>query len=78
MDVLGIKVKLLELRVGDVLVFLDAGAYSLSRACRYAGSIPNTYLLTEAGEVLLIRRGDEHNDIVATMLATGQRTPVLE
>ncbi len=51
MDVLAAGVKLPELRAGHVLVFLDAGAYSLSRASDYAGSIPRSYVLRETGNV---------------------------
>ncbi len=78
MDVLALGVQLPPLLVGDVLAFLDAGAYSLSRACRYAGMIPDAYLLTRAEEIFHIRKGDRYDDIVASMVAPGQRAPVLE
>jgi diaminopimelate decarboxylase len=51
MDVLAAGVKLPALRTGDVLVFLDAGAYSLSRASDYAGSMPRSYVLRETGDI---------------------------
>jgi len=78
MDVLALGVRLPPIQAGDVLVFLDAGAYSLSRACRYAGGIPDAYLLTRAGELLRIRKRDRYDDIVASMVAPGQRAAVLE
>jgi diaminopimelate decarboxylase len=74
MDVFALWAKLPPLQVGDGLVFLDAGAYSLSRANRYAASIPAAYLVTRHGEVKQIRRADRYDDITAAM--AGQRTPV--
>jgi diaminopimelate decarboxylase len=72
MDVLALSVRLPVLRVGDVLVFSDAGAYALSRASRYAGSIPDAYLLRGSGELDQVRRHDEYRDIVANMLTSAE------
>jgi len=77
MDVLALGVKLPVLHVGDVLAFLDAGAYSLSRACRYAGTVPAAYLITKAGKVVQILRGDRYADLVASMVPPDQWTSVL-
>ncbi len=63
MDVLAVAVKLPPLQPGDVVVFLDAGAYSLSRACRYAGDIPDAYLLEVTGEIVQIRKEHEFTDM---------------
>jgi diaminopimelate decarboxylase len=41
---------------GDVLALFDAGAYSLSRATRYAGLAPATYMIDGSGAVSLVRR----------------------
>lgn len=78
MDVLAIGAKLPSLQVGDVLVFLDAGAYSLSRATRYAGSIADAYLLNEIGEIVQIRKEDEFNDFTRPTLQHSDWTQVLE
>ena len=64
MDVPALAVRLPALRVGDVLIMVDAGAYSLSRANRYAGKIPAAYLLDESGELVKIRSEDRYEDIV--------------
>jgi diaminopimelate decarboxylase len=78
MDILALGVRLPALRVGDVLAFLDAGAYSLSRACRYAGTIPAAYLITEAGKVVQILKGDRYADLVAPMVPPDQWASVLD
>lgn len=67
MDVLSANVRAQVLEPGDILVFLDAGAYSLSRAARYAGSIPGAWLLTEEGTLLQIRSADCAEEIVEVM-----------
>jgi diaminopimelate decarboxylase len=54
--------------VGDVLASFDAGAYSISRASRYAGLSPAVYLLGGDGEVRLIRRAESFEDLVAPMV----------
>jgi diaminopimelate decarboxylase len=77
MDILALGVRLPALRVGDVLAFLDAGAYSLSRACRYAGTIPAAYVITDAGKVVQILKGDRYADLVAPMVPPDQWASVL-
>lgn len=66
-DVMALGVRLPRPGPGDVLVLLDAGAYSLSRANRYAGTIPAAYLMDEQGDFRLIRAEDGYSDIVAGM-----------
>jgi len=67
MDVMALGVRLPRLRAGDILVFMDAGAYSLSRATRYAGTIPAAYFLSESGELTEIRKEDQYEDIVGAI-----------
>jgi diaminopimelate decarboxylase len=67
MDVLDWRRRLPRLEVGDVLAFCDAGAYSISRARRYAGLSPPVYLLDADGGVRRIRRAEDFNDLVAPM-----------
>ena len=77
-DIMALAVSLPTVEVGDVLAFLDAGAYALSRANHYAGTIPDAYLLDDSGEPRRIRRQDTYEDIVAAMVDVGQRPALLE
>ena len=77
-DVMAVGAVLPDVEDGDLLVFRDAGAYSLSRATRYAGTIPDAYLLTPVGTLQQIRRKDTYDDIVGPMVGVGQRAGVLE
>ncbi len=67
MDVLDWRRRLPRLEVGDILVFCDAGAYSISRARRYAGTSPPVYLLGADGGLRCIRRAEDVNDLAAPM-----------
>jgi diaminopimelate decarboxylase len=69
-DVLDFRRRLPELAVGDVLCFANAGAYSISRACRYAGLSPAVYMLESDGTVGLIRRPESISDITGAMCGT--------
>jgi len=77
-DIMALAVSLPTVEAGDVLAFLDAGAYALSRANHYAGTIPDAYLLDDSGEPRRIRRQDTYEDIVAAMVDVGQRPALLE
>lgn|GEM_PF-4837353 len=75
-DVLGLGRRLPPLKVGDVLVFGDAGAYSISRGSRYAGLLPAVYLLGEGGEATCIRRAEDLSDLAGPMVLPGpERRP---
>ena len=78
MDVLALGVRLPPVQLGDVLAFLDAGAYSLSRACHYAGTVPDVYLLKRTETVVHIREEDRYEHIVAPVVFPDQRAAVLE
>jgi len=67
LDVLGVRRRLPTLRVGDLLALCDAGAYSVSRATRYAGLPPAAYLAAEDGSWREIRRDEELSDLVGPM-----------
>ena len=55
LDVVDTRRRLPPLRVGDVLAIGDAGAYTLSRATRYAGLPPALYLARRGGGIECIR-----------------------
>lgn len=67
MDVIDVRRRLPALRVGDALAFCDAGAYSISRASRYAGLSPAVWLLDRAGAVRAIRRAEDARDLMGPM-----------
>lgn len=68
LDVLDFHRRLPPLGAGDGLAFCDAGAYSISRAARYAGLPPAVYLLQENGQVRPIRRAEGVDDLAGPML----------
>jgi diaminopimelate decarboxylase len=67
-DAIELRRKLPKLSVGDVLILCGAGAYSISRASRYAGLSPPVYLLREDGSVRMIRRAERLPDLTGPML----------
>jgi len=71
MDVLDCWRRLPRVEVGDVLVFCDAGAYSISRASRYAGLSPAVVLLERDGTARRIRRPEGSRDLLAPMEREG-------
>jgi hypothetical protein len=66
--------RLPPLSPGDFLAFCDAGAYSLSRASRYAGLPPAAYLLQEDGHVRPVRRAEGVEDLAGAMLFRSDST----
>jgi diaminopimelate decarboxylase len=66
-DVIDLRRKLPPLRAGELLVFADAGAYSISRATRYAGLSPPVLLLREDGSLRTIRRAEGLEDLAGPM-----------
>jgi diaminopimelate decarboxylase len=70
LDVIDARRSLPEsIREGDALALMDAGAYSISRASRYAGLTPPVYLLGESGTVRIARRGETPEDLLGPMRA---------
>ncbi|MEO8275421.1 MAG: hypothetical protein ABI639_04335 [Thermoanaerobaculia bacterium] len=67
-DVLDLRRRLPALHAGDALAFCDAGAYSISRATRYAGMAPPVFLQRADGSVHLIRRAEGVAELSGPML----------
>jgi diaminopimelate decarboxylase len=64
-DVLALRARLPRVDRGDLLVMLDAGAYTLSRACRFTTLIPAVFLLHEDKSLDILRREETPEDVVA-------------
>jgi diaminopimelate decarboxylase len=67
MDVFALRRKLPEPRVGEALAICDAGAYSISRASRYAGLSPPVFLARVDGSIEQIRRREGLADLTSAM-----------
>lgn len=67
-DVFYLRKKLPRVKIGDLLVILDAGAYSISMAVPFTVSNPPVYWIPKKGGVRLVRRKSSFRDIVAPML----------
>lgn len=73
-DVIDLRRRLRPLSEGDLLALADAGAYSISRASRYAGVSPAVHLLGEDGTLRTIRRAEGLQDLAGPMAtADGRR-----
>lgn len=68
LDVIDFRRRLPALSEGDLLVLCDAGAYSISRAARYAGLSPAVYLVLADGSLRMIRRAENLSDLTSTMV----------
>lgn len=66
-DVLDLRRRLPRLQPGDAVAFCDAGAYSISRASRYAGMAPAVLMLGLDGDVREIRRAETAADLHGPM-----------
>ncbi|MBZ5535430.1 MAG: hypothetical protein LAO31_05690 [Acidobacteriia bacterium] len=76
MDVLDLRRRLPPLNPADVLCFADAGAYTISRASRYAGLSPAVYMLQRDGAMRMIRRPEEFSDLAGPMtILDGEGSP---
>ena len=64
-DIIDAHRRLPALDEGEVLVLCDAGAYSISRATRYAGLSPAVYLLQDDGSLRMIRRAETLADLTS-------------
>jgi diaminopimelate decarboxylase len=60
--------KLNEVREGDILCFLNAGAYSFSMSSNYNSRPRPAEVLIKDGKAKLIRRRENLEDLMATML----------
>ena len=67
-DILDFRRRLPVLKPGDLLVICDAGAYSISRASRYAGLTPAVHLLQSDGTVRQTRRAENLSDLTQSMI----------
>jgi diaminopimelate decarboxylase len=68
MDVLSVFRRLPLLHERDLLVLADAGAYSISRASRYAGLSPSIYILGIDGSLKIVRNAEVFRDLSAAMV----------
>ncbi len=75
LDVIDWHRRLPPLAPGDGLVVADAGAYTISRARRYAGLAPAVYFLTADGELRPARRAESLADLAAAMALPGAADP---
>jgi len=78
MDVLDLHRRLPPMAAGEALAFCDAGAYSISRATRYAGMAPAVLLLGRDGAVRPIRRPEGVADLAAPMAPAVEIAPAVE
>jgi len=67
-DIIDLWRRLPSLTSMDVLALCDAGAYSISRANRYAGMAPAIYLLETDGSLTIIRRPEQSTDLMSPMI----------
>jgi diaminopimelate decarboxylase len=65
-DIIDLHRRLPPVVEGEVLAICDAGAYSISRASRYAGPSPPVYLIQDDGAVRMIRRAETLEDLTST------------
>ncbi|MBI4456400.1 MAG: hypothetical protein HY644_10925, partial [Acidobacteria bacterium] len=63
-DLVSVWRKLPVLREGDLMALCDAGAYSISRASRYAGLSPAVYIVYRDGSIQMIRRAENFSDLL--------------
>jgi diaminopimelate decarboxylase len=63
-DVLALGARLPSCRAGDILVMMDAGAYTLSRANRFTTLVPPAFLLDGSGALTPLRRKETAEDVV--------------
>jgi diaminopimelate decarboxylase len=66
-DTFGMDRKLSEVREGDILCFLNAGAYAFSMASNYNSRFRPAEVLIKDGKARLIRRRETLEDLLSTM-----------
>lgn len=66
-DIFYLNKKMPNLKLGESLVILDAGAYSISKAVPFTIANPPVYLVDKKKKIKLIRRRSSYEDIRAPM-----------
>ncbi|MCO6494877.1 MAG: diaminopimelate decarboxylase [Bacteroidetes bacterium] len=66
-DTFGMDRKLSEVREGDILCFLNAGAYAFSMASNYNSRFRPAEVMIKNGKAVLIRRRETIRDLLSTM-----------
>jgi hypothetical protein len=69
LDVIDLQRRLPAVVPGELLALCDAGAYSISRACRYTGLSPAVIVLGVDGSLRLARRPETVGDLMGPMTA---------
>ncbi len=57
--------ELVEVRAGELIVLLDAGAYGMSLASHYNTRVKPAEVLVEGGKARLVRRRETMDDLFA-------------
>jgi diaminopimelate decarboxylase len=70
-DVLFYDCSVPDLRCGDTLAILDAGAYSIARASQFTRPRPAVYFVDARGALHLIRRAEAASDVLQTQIWNG-------
>ncbi len=64
-DIVAISVKLPPLTIGDKLLILDCGAYSLSNSWQFIKTRPPVILVTNNDEIKIIRKKERYRDMIS-------------
>lgn len=67
-DVLAVDQKMPKMEVGDIVVVLDAGAYSLSRSNQFTILRPDVILINSKKKIKFLRRKENPEDILNKLL----------
>ncbi|MDP3973581.1 MAG: alanine racemase [Candidatus Daviesbacteria bacterium] len=67
-DVLAVDQKMPKMEVGDVVIVLDAGAYSLSRSNQFTLLRPDALFITDKGQLTYLRKKESPSDILNKLL----------
>lgn len=67
-DVLAVNQKMPKMEVGDIIVVLDAGAYSLSRSNQFTILRPDVIFINNKKQIKFLRRKETPEDILSKLL----------
>lgn len=67
-DVLAVNQKLPKIEVGDTIIVLDAGAYSLSRSNQFTILRPSAIYINKNGKVKLLRKPERPKEILDKLM----------
>lgn len=67
-DVLAVKQKLPRIELGDIVVVLDAGAYSLSRSNQFTILRPDALYITKNRKIKYLRKKEQPSDILDKLI----------